>query len=135
MKIVCVTGSRDYSDYDRIRRAIGRENPDIIVHGGARGADAIAGRIALSLGCQTKVYHADWNLHGKAAGMIRNREMADGLVKARGKGHEVIVLAFPLKDSKGTFGMIDAVRRRHLDLIIFDDPRCDWKTIDTRSLF
>lgn len=47
-----------------------------IVHGGARGIDAAAHDV-----CEgqwpVKVFPADWMKHGKAAGPIRNREMAD----------------------------------------------------------
>ena len=45
-----------------------------LVHGGASGADIIAGEIALALGWQVEEYPADWETHGKAAGPEREVE-------------------------------------------------------------
>ena len=47
-----------------------------VVHGGAKGADWLAGQVAKSLGLEVRVYKADWSTHGKAAGAFRNEEMA-----------------------------------------------------------
>jgi len=47
----------------------------VIIHGGARGADTIAGDCAKELGIETIVYPADWNKYGRAAGPIRNKKM------------------------------------------------------------
>lgn len=49
----------------------------IVVHGAAPGADNIAGYVAAALGFQVRPYPAQWQLHGKAAGPIRNQEMLD----------------------------------------------------------
>lgn len=46
-----------------------------IIHGGCRGADAIAGEVAAELGFSVAVFPADWKTHGKAAGPIRNEQM------------------------------------------------------------
>jgi len=48
-----------------------------IIHGGARGADSLAGDLAAELGCKVRVYHASWQVYGKGAGPIRNRQMVD----------------------------------------------------------
>lgn len=48
-----------------------------IIHGGCpTGVDAIAGVLARKLELECQVFPADWDKHGKAAGPIRNREMA-----------------------------------------------------------
>lgn len=47
-----------------------------IVHGGARGADTIAGLVANSDGMNVEVHPADWERYGKSAGPRRNAEMA-----------------------------------------------------------
>ena len=47
----------------------------LVLHGGARGADAAIGRAAQQLGWSALVMPAQWQLHGRAAGPIRNREL------------------------------------------------------------
>jgi hypothetical protein len=39
---VLITGSRNWSDKEAVEIAIARAKPDIIIEGGAKGADAIA---------------------------------------------------------------------------------------------
>jgi hypothetical protein len=46
-----------------------------LIHGGARGADSMAGRWAEKNDIPVNVYPAEWNKHGKSAGYIRNRQM------------------------------------------------------------
>jgi hypothetical protein len=48
-----------------------------VLHGGCpTGADAIADRLCKKWQITHMVYPADWKKHGKAAGPIRNRQMA-----------------------------------------------------------
>ena len=47
----------------------------LVLHGGARGADAAIGRAAHQLGWSSLVMPAQWERHGRAAGPIRNREL------------------------------------------------------------
>ncbi len=48
-----------------------------VVSGGATGADASGESYAGSRGYPVKRFPADWKAHGKAAGPIRNRQMAE----------------------------------------------------------
>lgn len=48
-----------------------------IVSGGAKGVDASGEKFAKSVGLPIKRFKADWNKHGKAAGPIRNKQMAE----------------------------------------------------------
>lgn len=50
--------------------------PEKIIHGAARGVDSVVDSHAKALGIPVDPYPADWNTHGKAAGPIRNRQMA-----------------------------------------------------------
>lgn len=72
-----------------------------IIEGDARGADTQAGEIAWLHNFDLKIYPADWNKHGKAAGPIRNQQMLD-------EGKPDIVLAFhdDIENSKGTKDMV-----------------------------
>lgn len=48
-----------------------------IIHGGCpKGVDAIADVLARRMELEVEIFPADWDKHGKAAGPIRNREMA-----------------------------------------------------------
>ncbi len=48
-----------------------------VVSGGAPGVDIVAQTAARDEGLGVKVFAADWNRLGKAAGMIRNQEIVD----------------------------------------------------------
>jgi hypothetical protein len=73
---VLVFGSRKWTARGPIEREL-RKLPEgtVVVHGGAAGADTIAGEVARELGFEVRRYPADWDRHGKAAGPIRNSEM------------------------------------------------------------
>jgi len=94
-----VTGSRHWTRKDVISRALheaidGASEPVTVVHGGAPGADTIAGEVAEALGAQVEVHAANWQLYGHAAGAIRNQQMV--------RAGADICLAFPLGKSPGT---------------------------------
>lgn len=48
-----------------------------VVHGGCQGVDTLAGEVAKKMGFTVEVHPAQWNIYGKSAGPIRNREMID----------------------------------------------------------
>jgi predicted polyphosphate/ATP-dependent NAD kinase len=97
---VIVCGGRDYAEQSVIRErltALRVEYPSaVVIHGGAPGADSLAGHIAGRLGLEVEVHPANWAKHGRAAGPIRNREMLDS-------GAD-LVIAFP--GGIGTANMI-----------------------------
>lgn len=73
---VCISGSRDYGslgDVSQILSVLPRKI--VVVHGGAHGVDAEAGRVARSLGMEVDVWPAEWEKYGRRAGPIRNRAM------------------------------------------------------------
>lgn len=88
----------------------------VVVHGDCpTGADRYAKLWALfnyGFGVREERHPAQWDKFGKFAGPKRNREMVD-------KGADR-VLAFPHKDSKGTWGLIDLARAAGLDVRVFD---------------
>lgn len=100
-----VCGGRSFSDRAALagwmNEVIGRLDREAItiVHGGAPGADSLAGAIARAAGVREWVFPADWAKHGKAAGPIRNQQMLD-------EADPDIVLAAP-----GGRGTADMVRR------------------------
>ena len=85
---VLVCGGRDFNDYhfltkrfDDFRAYIKREfdqEVTTIIHGAARGADTLAGHYGKwDDGIEVKAFPAQWNVHGKSAGPIRNQLMLD----------------------------------------------------------
>jgi hypothetical protein len=87
----------------------------LLLHGGARGADAAIGRAAQQLGWSALVMQAQWERHGRAAGPIRNRELLDQAVaravarSSPGCLTSVLVVAFP--GGAGTASLVREARR------------------------
>jgi len=114
---VLVTGSRRAGDHKRgvIYAALAElaiacaqnEEPLTIIHGGARGVDAMAHAAAEVLGVNVWSFPAEWDHYRslgnhKGAGMARNMEMLDYKPD--------LVLAFPDNQSKGTLGMVEMAK-------------------------
>jgi len=75
---ILVTGSRDWDDWETLDTALTSvvDGGEIaIVHGGARGADQMAGAWARKYGLTEEVFPAQWSTHGRRAGFVRNTEM------------------------------------------------------------
>lgn len=108
MKIVIVTGGRNYTNVDAVRGALHAEKPDMVVQGGAPGADKLAARWARAVGVQLVTFEAMWDVHGKAAGSKRNEMMVrfgEAMVLTD-DSHSVRVIAFP-----GGRGTEDVIKR------------------------
>ena len=94
---VLICGARDYKDYirmdDFLDKWIGKIS--VVIHGGAKGADTMAGEWAKSHGIPVEIYSAQWRRYGRAAGPIRNKQMLN-------EGKPSMVIAFPgTKNFKG----------------------------------
>jgi len=95
---VAIVGSRDFADYEYLKSKLDTFlGIDLIISGGARGADSLAERYAKENNIETKIFLPDWNTYGKQAGFIRNRDIVhacDLLVafwdgKSRGTQHSI----------------------------------------------
>lgn len=79
---IAIVGSRDYPDLTHIIRYIDTLPPNaMLISGGARGVDRVAEQYAKQRSLMTLIYNADWNMHGKSAGMIRNQQIVDAADK------------------------------------------------------
>lgn len=112
---IMVTGSRTFSDRDLIEHVLSEtiRHGDVIVHGGARGADLMAHEWAVYNSVKTDVYpvvSSDWQRFGKQAGILRNETMLDSGPK--------LVLAFWDGKSKGTAHAINEAKRRGIPVEI-----------------
>jgi YspA, cpYpsA-related SLOG family len=107
---VLICGSRDWEDEELIKDVISSLPPEtVVIHGGARGADRIAGLSARKRGLPVKVFFPNWEKYGRAGGLIRNQQMLDD-----GKPDHVI--AFHKANSRGTQDMIDRARKAGLSV-------------------
>lgn len=84
----------------------------IIVSGHAHGADTMGERFAKEQGLTVEFHPAKWRALGKAAGMIRNVEMA--------RASDALI-AFWDGRSRGTAHMISFARRRGLEVSVVDE--------------
>lgn len=111
MRTIIVTGSRDYTNENLLHMALKYTNADLILQGGASGADSIARNWAERNQTPCITYSADWKAYGRSAGPIRNAQMLDALLDiGREDSGEVDlrVLAFtnkPIAESRGTKNM------------------------------
>jgi predicted Rossmann-fold nucleotide-binding protein len=111
MMIVLVCGGRAFKDYMIVARTLNSLNDQHaftkLIHGGAPGADTMAARWAEIHGVYRQVFYARWDLHGRAAGPIRNKRMLD-------EGNPNLVVAFP--GGSGTADMIKQTRAAGVEL-------------------
>lgn len=117
---VLITGDRGWTAADIILQAIETlPRNTIVIHGGADGADALAGAIAESRGLWVwpcPVSREEWRTIGKAAGPMRNQRMLD-------ETKPDFVLAFHnfLPGSKGTKDMVRRAIRAGVPVQLFND--------------
>lgn len=108
---ILVCGGREFSDYPRVERILDWLYADqitCIIHGGARGADTLAGAYAKHSFIECEVYPAEWDKYGNSAGPVRNQQMLD-------EGKPDLVIAFP--GGAGTRNMIMLARRAGVDVL------------------
>ncbi len=112
-------GSREWGGgFGPIRRAI-ESLPEgtIVVHGGARGADRMAGGVAVSMGLPVEIHEPLWKEEGRAAGYRRNERMLD-LPNIRE------VHAFRVAkpgESRGTDHMVGIAREAGVALVVYGE--------------
>lgn len=76
---VAVVGSREFKNYKQLERVVGDLNlseEDMIISGGAVGADTMAYRFCKENGIDILTCFPNWNRYGKSAGFKRNKRIA-----------------------------------------------------------
>lgn len=106
---VLVCGGREYNDRDNVLDVLRLNVPvgATIIEGGARGADTLARQWARAFEVPCETWKADWEKHGKAAGLIRNEEMLRSGID--------LVIAFP--GGRGTAHMKRIAREAGVKVI------------------
>lgn len=112
-----ISGDRNWRWEERhvILDEIKKREPSLIIHGGARGADTIAGKAGEYLGIETIVYPAQWETYGIAAGPRRNEQMIK-------EGKPDFILAFHknISASKGTKHMLSLAVKNKIPYKLID---------------
>lgn len=115
-----ICGSRYWTNPDPIYSAIkqfAEAYPDLtIIQGGAKGADEIAKMIAQRLKIPCETFEANWALHGRRAGPIRNQQMLNSGVDLCLAFHE------DYKNSKGTKDMLSRIHKAGVAYSIYPQP-------------
>lgn len=115
MKVI-IAGGRDFTNYEILKRCCEDALSEvltetIIISGCAKGADALGERFAKEKHLECLAFPADWVQHKKAAGYIRNKQMA--------KEADACICFYDGK-SKGTGHMIQLARAEGIQLIVYD---------------
>ena len=118
-----IAGSRTFDDFEMLQRItdetlrmMKQKHPDSsinIISGGATGADSFATIYAKLNIIPYKEFPAKWNLYGKSAGPIRNKEMLDYILDGI-----PYILAFWDCKSRGTKYMIDIAERAGVPMTV-----------------
>tara|TARA_Y100000310_G_scaffold341525_1_gene440936 strand:- start:879 stop:1235 length:357 start_codon:yes stop_codon:yes gene_type:complete len=108
-----VCGDRNWTDKNKIRQEVielcSIAHISVIIEGGARGADRLAGEVADELDISLLVFPAKWTEFGKSAGPRRNQQMLD-----EGQPDQVLAFHNNIQESKGTKHMIDIAQRSNI---------------------
>lgn len=107
-----VCGGRDFTEEALLRRVLDalvteRGKPELLIEGGANGADTLAGHWADSRGIHVVEVRANWDAFGKRAGYLRNAAML--------YLQPSLVVAFP--GGRGTQMMIDLARDAQVEVV------------------
>lgn len=112
MTRVLVCGGRDYWDHVRVSAVLDKlhaaKGIDLLIEGGANGADHCAASWADDRGVARDQYAADWENHGSFAGPMRNTRMLN-------EGRPDLVIAFP--GGRGTADMVKKARKAGVEVV------------------
>ena len=109
-----LVGSRNFHNYESFKTAIlktliswEKEIVDIqlIVSGGASGADSLAEYFADEYKIPIKIFYPDWRCYGKRAGILRNSDIVNSSTH---------LIAFPSREGKGTQDSISKALKRKI---------------------
>lgn len=100
-------GDRNWTDYGKIVECMQTYLPTVVIEGEARGADLLSAKAAEEMGIEVERYPARWELYGRSAGPIRNKQMLD-----EGRPQMVIAFHSDITQSKGTKDMVSQALER-----------------------
>ena len=104
-----VIGSRNFGDYEMLKKALGERDITQIISGGAKGADTLAKRYAKENDIPLLEFLPEYNKYGRSAPLKRNVLIIDA---------SEVVIAFWDGQSTGTAHSITQARRVGKEVII-----------------
>jgi len=109
MKVI-IAGSRNIGNYKLVKRVVELSDFDIteVVSGECRGVDKLGEKWAEENGIPIKSFPANWERYGKAAGPMRNAEMAEYA--------DSLILIWNPKVSRGSRSMYKEAQKRNLPI-------------------
>lgn len=110
-QVVLVCGGRDFRDRDLLYMILDGTEIDCVVHGGADGADRMAGEWAIARSKPEIIVPAQWSNFNKNAGPTRNSWM----LRFTKVNH---VIAFP--GGRGTLNMIKQTEAAKIKLTVIE---------------
>lgn len=109
---VLVCGGRNYNDGEKLSAVLRKLHEeagiDLLMEGGAHGADYLAHVWAQMNDVENVRYEADWENQGSFAGPMRNKRMLE-------EGQPDLVIAFP--GGRGTADMVNKARRAGVEVV------------------
>lgn len=109
---IAIVGSREFTRLELVGKYVATlDEGTTVVSGGARGVDRYAVDAAKKRGLKTIVFPADWDTHGKAAGMIRNKQIVDAADK---------VVAFWDGASRGTMHSVNYAKSKGKPVLVLE---------------
>lgn len=111
---IIIAGGRDFSNYNLLKETVNKflsnyNDEPCIICGKAKGADTLGEKFAKEQGYKIRYFPADWGTYGKAAGFVRNIEMAE---------NADVLIAFWDGKSFGTKHMIETAKKNNLNYIV-----------------
>lgn len=108
-----VAGPRGIDNFEIVKEAIEKSQFEIteIISGCARGVDTLGEQYAEQNNISVKKFPAEWSIRGRAAGVIRNREMGE---------YADALIAIWDGESRGTKNMIDIAEKKKLKIFIYN---------------
>lgn len=109
-----VAGGRDFNNYHVLTKILDifiNPEEDVIISGGAQGADELGARYAAEYGVPLQIFPAYWDKYGKSAGFIRNAEMGE---------HADCAIVFWDGKSKGSKHMIKTMKYLRKQCYVYD---------------
>jgi hypothetical protein len=119
VRVALVTGSRHWTDPTPIYNTLNEERPDLVIEGGASGADLWARQWAKANGKAILTW-PDEHWGGHLTGPARNQHMVSVVVALERAGWETVVLAFPGSTSRGTWSCVRQAQKAGLAMRIAD---------------
>jgi hypothetical protein len=110
-----IVGTRSFDNYELLKESILQkckvEDIDLLISGGAQGADLLAEQFADEYNVKKLIFKPNWQIYGSQAGFLRNTHIVD---------NSDILIAFWDGKSKGTQDSITKAQQRGIPFTVIN---------------